>query len=586
MNHRPTPTNTDTVSETKNNRPDTRNAERRALSAICCLLTAGLAFGAIPLVSSPSWSSTSNDYSTGAGFWDIDTNGCIDFCMSNGNDMALDYNAVYFNSGGALENTASWRSSDNGNYGHLYLGDINNDDLMDMAVAYLGPSGDHRARIYKNTGGTLTTSPWWKSKDTTTFFDCCLGDVNNDGYLDLAISAGDAYGSLKQPYKIYFNQSGTLDTLPGWRSTNLVQSDAVRLADLNNDGKLDLIGDGKGFICVYYQRGDTFERLPSWVDTAGNNTMGTRLAVGDYDNDGWLDLAAVQNGQMGGTNQIRVYHNNSGTLTKPPAYRLQRRNTYSSCVAWGDVNNDGYLDLAAGGWWEPVVVYENRAGVLDTAPGWSWRPSSSQDLVCETVVWGDLRNRYLVRANEAASGNGARKLFYLRHMPFQEFQGVEVNSVPVPRADYCFDPLTGCVSLRDAPPAGTDNVVFRYAYSEHPDLGLTNWEPSDHNYVFLNTAPTGIADRARPVRPARLRAFPTHFSGALNLEVEIPRGALGSIHAYAADGRAVGTVAADLSTGSHRLCWPGAAGLTPGVYFVKLSCSNGMDFGCKVIRIN
>jgi len=33
----------------------------------------------IPLDTVPSWSSQSNDYSTGGGFWDIDTNGYIDF---------------------------------------------------------------------------------------------------------------------------------------------------------------------------------------------------------------------------------------------------------------------------------------------------------------------------------------------------------------------------------------------------------------------------------------------------------------------------------------------------------------------------
>ena len=121
---------------------------------------------------------------------------------------------------------------------------------MDMAVAYLGPSGDHQARVYRNTGGSLTTAPWWKSKDTTTFFDCCLGDVNLDGYLDLAIAAGDAYSSTSEPLKIYFNRSGVLDTLPDWQSSNRVLVDAVRFADLNNDGRLDLIADGKGFVYV------------------------------------------------------------------------------------------------------------------------------------------------------------------------------------------------------------------------------------------------------------------------------------------------------------------------------------------------
>lgn len=549
------------------------------LASAACL---ALVEASIPLENTPSWSSTSNDYSTGGGFWDIDTNGYIDFCMSNGNDMALNYNAVYFNDNGVLENTASWRSSDNGNFGHLYLGDIDNDNLMDMAVAYLGPNGDHQARVYRNTGGTLTTAPWWKSKDTTTFFDCCLGDVNLDGWLDLAIAGGDAYSSTAEPLKIYFNHSGTLDTLPGWTSLNQVLVDAVRFADLNNDGRLDLIANGKGRLYVYYERGDTLERTPSWTDTTGTGVMGLRLAAGDYDNDGWLDLAAVANGQTGSPNAIRIYHNNAGVLTKPPAYVLERGSDYSSCVAWGDVNNDGWLDLAAGGWWDPLHVYENRAGALDTVPGWTWVNSN---LVAEAVVWGDTRNLHVVPADETFSGDGARKLFRVRRIPFQTFAGVEVSSVPVPRSNYSFDPLTGYVSLRDAPPSGVDNVAVHYAYSEYPDLGVTNWTDSDHNYLFFNTTPSAVAGRETGPTGAELRLSPAVFAGGLQFFAVIPARTRGTIKVFFPDGRLAAAIASDLGPGTHALSWTGGSSLTNGVYLISLLCSNGIVLSRKVIRI-
>jgi hypothetical protein len=554
----------------------------RTIATALLVLCLSLVQASIPLVNTPSWSSNSNDYSTGGGFWDIDTNGYIDFCMSNGNDMALDHNAVYFNHGGTLENTASWRSSDNGNFGHLYLGDIDNDDLMDMAVAYLGPSGDHQARVYRNTGGTLTTAPWWKSKDTTTFFDCGLGDVNLDGWLDLAIAAGDAYSNTPEPLKIYFNHSGALDTLPGWQSTNLVIVDAVRFADLNNDGRLDLIANGKGRLYVYYQRGDTLERTPSWTDTTGTGVMGLRLAVGDYDNDGWPDLAAVCNGQTGSPNAVRVYHNNSGMLAKPPVWRLERRNSYSSCAAWADVNNDGWLDLAAGGWWDPLNVYENVEGVLDTVPAWTWNNSN---LVAEAVVWGDVRNRHVASLDETASGDGTRKLFQVTHIPFQGFSGIEVNSVPVPRSNYSFDPLTGYVTLRDAPPLGTDNVVFHYSYSEYPDLGVTNWTNSDANYVFYNTTPVAVAERKAGPTHTELRISSALFADELRLTAMIPSGARGGLKVFSTDGRLVATIARDMASGTHALSWTGGSSLTKGLYLISLSCSNGIVLSRKVIRI-
>jgi hypothetical protein len=542
----------------------------------------------IPLDTIPSWSSNSSDYSTGGGFWDIDTNGYIDFCMSNGNDEAYDHNAVYFNHGGTLEDSASWRSSDNGYFGHLYLGDVDNDGLMDMAVAYLQtPNNDHRPRVYRNVGGALSTSPWWKAADTTTHFDCCLGDVNLDGYLDLVIAAGNPYPPVEsEPLKVYFNHGGVLNTLPGWQSANRVMVDAVRFADLNNDGRLDLIANGGNRLYVYYQVGDTLQHNPAWVDTISNQqVIGTRLAIGDYNNDGWVDVACVCNGQMSPTsNSIRIYRNNLGTLTKPPAYILQRSDNYSSCVAWGDANNDGYLDLAAGGWWEPVVVYENHAGLLDTLPDWSW-PSNPNNLVCENVLWGDIRNRHLVPTDEYASGDGERKLFRLSHIPFQSFSGIDVTGIPVPRSGYSFDPLTGYVTLASAPPSGADNVVFHYTYSAYPDLGVTNWEPTDHNYVFYNNTPSSVAERSSdPVR-AQLDISSRFGSSDLKLNVSLPDRTTGSVAVFSVAGRKVATIAQGLGPGNHNLNWSSGNSLTKGVYFIRLSCSDGTVLSRKTIRI-
>jgi hypothetical protein len=551
------------------------------LSVSLCL---ALSPASIPLVNTPSWSSNSSDYSTGGGFWDIDTNGYIDFCMSNGNDMANNYNAVYFNHNGTLENTASWRSADAGEYGHLYLGDIDNDGFMDMAVAALAGT-DRRPRIYRNLGGALGTSPYWRAADTTTHFDCCLGDVNLDGYLDLAIAAGDAYSGRAEPLKIYMNHAGTFDTLPQWQSANRVLVDAVRFADLDNDGRLDLIANAGNRLYVYYQVGETLQHNPAWVDTICTpQILGTRLAVGDYDNDGWPDLACVCNGQLSSSNNsIRIYHNDLGALDKPPRWLLQRHDQYSSCVAWGDANNDGFLDLAAGGWWEPAVVYENLSGLLDTVPDWSW--DHGNDLVCEGVIWGDIRNRHLVPIDETASGDGARRLFRVTHVPFQEFQGIDVAGSPVPRADYSFDPLSGYVTLRVPPQPGPDNVVFHYTYSAYPDLGVTNWEPSDHNYVFYNSTPVSVAERNADPARARLDISSSFASRDLQLNVSLPDRTTGTVAVFSVTGRKAATIAQGLSSGNHNLNWSSGNNLTKGVYFIRLTCSDGTVLSRKTIRI-
>ncbi|GAG98404.1 unnamed protein product, partial [marine sediment metagenome] len=106
------------------------------ISVIACFVS--LSFANIPLVSTPSWTSIDNDYSTGGALYDVTMDGWIDYCTGNGNDMASNTNAIYVNQNGSLETIASWCSDESGYFSHIYIGDVDNDGFPDMAVAYLG----------------------------------------------------------------------------------------------------------------------------------------------------------------------------------------------------------------------------------------------------------------------------------------------------------------------------------------------------------------------------------------------------------------------------------------------------------------
>ncbi len=535
-----------------------------------CFILITIAPAQIPLPLTPDWTSVENDYSTGGTFADINGDGYLDFCITNGNDMASNYNSVYLNNHGNLETNASWRSSDQGFFGHCYSGDVNNDGHPDLAVAYLGdyngPS-ELRARIYRNNGTALEPLPYWKSKDSASSFDCCLGDFDIDGDLDLAISTGDAYRGQLDRTRIYRNNSGFFDTLPCWQAKLDTASDAIRFVDVDIDGDLDLFVGHRRKVVMYRNQNGVFDTVPEWTVRRGIGWV-LRMEPGDYDQDGYLDLAIAANDQLeGDPNSIRVFHNNSGTLDTIPAFIMQRRGTrlYSSCVAWGDANGDGYPELAAGGWWHPVVVYANNNGILDTLPTWSWSPANPQDLVCEALIWTDVANRHLIPVTDIINGNGMRKLFNFSRRPIQFLDSVKVNGAHVPVSAFCFDPLVGWISFATPPPVGSGNVILYYRYSTHPDLAVTNWDSDAGNHLFLNTTATAIAERSS--RPQKhLRVYPNPGSGPFL--IVYPEDPPTELHIYAQDGRLI----QKLTGNREQIRWDGTdeTGRTvvPGVYLI------------------
>jgi hypothetical protein len=472
-----------------------------------------ISFADVPLSNTPSWTSNDNDYSTGGALYDVTLDGWIDYCTGNGNDMASNKNAIYVNHNGSLETIATWRSDESGYFSHIYIGDVDNDSFPDMAVAYLGFGSPNvgPTRIYRNGGTGLNTTAWWISSDEYNSFDCAFGDVDLDGDLDLAVAAGDAYSGFQSPTRVYINSSGLMETTPSWTSVDSSPGNACRWIDVDNDGFLDLIVGYRHEIALFKNIGGTLEDSASW--SASELGWILRIAVGDYNNDGFKDVAVACNGQLvGDSSRIEVYTNQSGVLQTPPDFVMLKSTDYCSCVEWGDVNNDGWIDLAAGGWWEPVVVFENNAGTLDTIPTWSW--NGGGNLVCETVMWGDVRNCALVTTSDYKSGDGTRKLFYFDHHPIQRFHEVLVNDTLIPPTDFTYDPLTGWISFKDAPSTGSDNIEITYTYSQYPDLGVINWTSNIGNYLFHNTA-TMIAedDTKQPTVPGvSLLISPNPFS--------------------------------------------------------------------------
>lgn len=443
----------------------------------------------IPLERSPSWISTDvSGYATGAALTDLNNDDWLDFVVANGNDMARQNVAVYYNTGaGTFPTVPNWTSLDIGYHGHLSAGDLDKDGWNDVAVSlYLGPGGfddEGWVKVYMNDGaGSLERNPSWASADRFFSFSCSFGDADGDGDLDLAVATGESYYNDPLPERIYYNVDGVLEDTPSWISDEYDHSYDVVWGDVDNDGDLDL-----AFTCeevsnkLYLNNDGVISTTADWR-SADASRYGNTLTWGDVNGDGWLDLAVADNNQLGGTGKFKVYFNNgAGTLATMPGWQSSTGG-YGSSVAFVDIDNDGDRDLAAGRWWSPGYIYENTGSTLTTTPAWTSLTSS----VIEAMVWGDVdRDGLRIKAAERHEGDGLKKVFYTNHAPVHSLLAVWVGNSLLSPSEYCYDTAYGWVSLSFAPDVG-EEVGIQYSYTTSPDLGISNWDSSLGNYLFFH----------------------------------------------------------------------------------------------------
>ncbi|RIL07518.1 MAG: hypothetical protein DCC75_09945, partial [Proteobacteria bacterium] len=190
------------------------------------------------------------------------------------------------------------------------------------------------AGLTRNSGwGDFTTGA---DQQTAMNEDMVSGDINNDGKVDLiGINLSDE--------KIYFhlgNGDGTFGRWDDLGALSVGKARNVKVADLNNDGKLDVISDSQDFgPLVFIGNGNGTFRSGISLGIAGGSYA---VEVGDFNGDSILDIAA------GVLNDVRVsLGRGDGTFNNATLFSTNIGSNITNLVA-GDFNGDGAIDLVAG----------------------------------------------------------------------------------------------------------------------------------------------------------------------------------------------------------------------------------------------
>jgi hypothetical protein len=290
------------------------------------------------LVSTPSDSRSIN-------LVDVNNDGADDVFITNGpSDGAPNF--LYLNNG-AGEFVAVYNDpivNDTSAFDGATFADADNDgDLDAFVVTWYGL----RNYFYRNQGdGTFLLEPENISGSFGTYSETAAwGDADLDGYVDIYVT--NSAGTKKNLF--FFNDAslGFDQVMDGDLVNDAYYSRGVNWVDYDNDGNPDL------FVCnesnqknnLYRNEGEGQFTMVEDVGPTTGQFGSMSSSWGDIDNDGDLDLFIANSEYFGEQNNQLFLNNDDGTFTEVADMEVVTDGGCSYSSGFADYDNDGDLDL-------------------------------------------------------------------------------------------------------------------------------------------------------------------------------------------------------------------------------------------------
>jgi len=236
-----------------------------------------------------------------------------------------------------------WEMASFGNLSASPLGDPDHDGI-DNYGEYLRGSGPLEGAL---PGGSFLAPVTLSTGTTPTALG--IGDFNNDGAVDIAVSSADD----DKVYVHLGNGDGTFQAPTGYACT-LPYYSSVAVGDFNSDGNQDIAVPSGSFpsrAAVLLGNGDgTFQAAVTFATGTGPGAGPAGMLAGEFDGDGIQDLAIT----CYGDDTISIHTGAGDGTFSGPASIPTAAGPFG--IAGGDFNGDDIEDLAIGAEGSDVLV--------------------------------------------------------------------------------------------------------------------------------------------------------------------------------------------------------------------------------------